>query len=125
MLRFLGDTGRVNDRKLRLFAVACCRHIWDRITEKSSRQAVEVSERYADDRASFGELKTAFVAADRASTAPSSPWGGLGGWQALDAARLAAHPEIRVSCGWDRHRRSYGGSGGQGGRRRFLDQIRQ
>jgi hypothetical protein len=48
MLKFLGD--QASDRKLRLFACACCRGIWTLIVRESSRRAVEASEAYADGR---------------------------------------------------------------------------
>ena len=54
MLEYL--RGKTSDRKLRLFAVACCRCVWQRLSEKSSRPAVEVAERYCDQLAEEHDL---------------------------------------------------------------------
>jgi len=61
MLRFLGK--KYSPRKLRLFAVACCRGVWRALTGETSRRAVEVGERYADGQASQRELDEAGEAA--------------------------------------------------------------
>jgi hypothetical protein len=54
MLEFLRDGA--SERKLRLFAVACCRRIWRLLRRKALRMAVEVSEQRADGLVSAGQL---------------------------------------------------------------------
>src|ERR1700729_3290859 len=49
MLNYLSRIGRLNDRKLRLFAVACCRRVWFWIEDEENVKALEAHERLADD----------------------------------------------------------------------------
>ncbi len=48
---------KASERKRRLFTIACCRRIWNRMDEPS-RIAVEVSERYADHHATHVDLSS-------------------------------------------------------------------
>jgi hypothetical protein len=60
MLACLRDSGRTSDRKLRLFACACCRRIATHFEDGRSLRLVEVSELFADGAASSAELESAF-----------------------------------------------------------------
>src|SRR5262245_7234417 len=63
MLEHLGDT---RERKLRLFACACCEAVGHLITEGHCLNAWAVAERFADGEATGDELKTAHAAAQSA-----------------------------------------------------------
>lgn len=51
--------GIASERSLRLFECACCRRVWDQLTDVRSRIAVEVAEKFADGLTSDAELEEA------------------------------------------------------------------
>lgn len=84
MLRFLES--KACERKLRLFAVACCRQIWPFFRSKRLRRAVKVAERYAERKASASEM----ALAARALRERFDPASNAARWVAADQAAEAA-----------------------------------
>lgn len=75
MLWALDAIGYKDDKALRLYACACVRGtplgdgrtVWDLLIDERSRNAVQVSERYADGQATDEELAAAWAAAGAAA----------------------------------------------------------
>lgn len=88
LLEFL--RGKVSERKLRLFACACCRRIWF-LLRPSGRRAVEVAEQFADGAAGPREATAA-----RTRVLPED-----GGRKSLSSAASAAseaHKAAYYAC---------------------------
>ncbi len=89
MLDFLRATGRASDRRLRLFAVACSRRVWD-LLDPLGRGAVEVAEQHADGRAGPEELRAARLACRNA--------GGQAAWYAAATSPAVAARNAALSA---------------------------
>src|SRR5262245_28836105 len=61
LLDFLHEAGRESDRKMRLFAVACCRRVWHLLTRHSIQRVVEVAELHAEGAASHEDVAAAWA----------------------------------------------------------------
>jgi hypothetical protein len=122
MLHYLTD--KASPRKLRLYAVGCCRRVWSQMRDDRCRYAVDQAQRFADGRVSAEDL----AAAERAvasvaritgdinspfaqpelsiggaawAAARSSAW--LAAWDAAWNARRVARDHI-PGTNWERER---------------------
>jgi hypothetical protein len=101
MLKGVRGPGKGIQRKLRLFASACCRWGWQWLGDERSRQAVDVAERHADVLVTRTELMAAYTSA-REVVATPSVWHGINYaahvafWPGPEAAWWAATSLIRI-----------------------------
>ena len=96
MLQFL--EGKASDRKLRLFAVACCSRILSYVSDRRAKHILKVAERLADGLATNAERRVAAVGInDRqlGGTAASAAWGAV----CCSVAVSATHAAVRMSEG--------------------------
>jgi hypothetical protein len=109
MLEHVGLTA--TDRQLRLFGCACCRLVWQHLTTPGSREAVELSEQYADGLVTKKQLAEARLAV-RASSwnadaakAHRASWnpGGYLAWHSTREAVRTAVERIVSSVPWSDH----------------------
>jgi hypothetical protein len=95
----------LDGRKSRLFAVACCRRILHLIPVEAARQVVEMSERFADGRASGEETLATIVASERACEEHSQRLAAYG-------SRLWRHEHEAIIAVSRVHRTESGGRSG-------------
>src|SRR5262249_46367519 len=72
-------TGKASERKLRLFACACCRETWAALSDERFKIAIEATEQFADGHITADALKSSHLAASDATEslrldASEQPW---------------------------------------------------
>jgi hypothetical protein len=74
MLAFLRDVGKLSEQKARLFAVTCCRRLWELLKDERTRRGVEVAVRFADGTGFAEELSAVWTDTWRAYHDTEKGW---------------------------------------------------
>ncbi len=80
---------RSSKRKARLYYCACCRHIWELMTDERSRNGVLIAEAFADGNVSADELAIAHQHADEAA--------GIHTYDVFNMASLTTEQEVSLN----------------------------
>jgi hypothetical protein len=94
MLAHLESSGWASERKLRLFACACCRSIGHLLPE-AARDAVAVAERLADRQATEAERKAAYDRIEHEDSATAAAAEVCSAWRSREESFGAARDVIR------------------------------
>jgi hypothetical protein len=92
--------GMVGDRKMRLFACACCRNIWGLLRDEGTQAGVNTAERFAEGLSTDEELAVAgnaVTAASLAARAVQAATNRVAVWSARHAAECAARSAGQAS----------------------------
>ncbi|HJT34345.1 MAG TPA: SMI1/KNR4 family protein [Pirellulales bacterium] len=94
MLNWLEEHGLLDERKLRLYCVACCRRVQNRLTD-AGRRAIDVSLRYADGLATAEELAAARLALSNSFVIDSVVYAAVDGrsWISSDISESLDDPD--------------------------------
>jgi hypothetical protein len=96
----------VSDRKLRLFAVTCCRLVQVGVTDARSLRSIAVAELYAEGSAGEEELSEAYAAANDASKEAYEVFGKIGtrihdmALYAAETSAITAAKRVSAALDW-------------------------